>query len=105
MLGLADRGEALEVSDVRSSPLFAIAGYGQSITHHGVPLCWHHHRTLDEGIWHIRMRHGTPEIRGPGWWDPYAKWRSPHLGYQAIDDALDAEHSREQAQEPAWNTW
>ncbi|MCS3844397.1 HNH endonuclease signature motif containing protein [Microbacterium sp. AK031] len=45
---------------------------GPTHTSNGVPLCWHHHRTLDEGIWHIRMRDGLPEIRGPRWWDPYA---------------------------------
>ena len=76
---------------------------GPTHTSNGVPLCWHHHRTLDEGIWHIRMRDGLPEIRGPGWWDPYAKWRSPHHDYQAVDKALDTEHQGER--EPAWNTW
>jgi len=79
---------------------------GPTHTSNGVPLCWHHHRTLDEGIWKIRMRDGLPEIRGPGWWDPYAKWRSPHHDYQAVDKALheplDTEHQRER--EPAWNT-
>jgi len=62
---------------------------GPTHTSNGVPLCWHHHRTLDEGVWHIRMRNGRPEIRGPGWWDAYAKWRSPHLDYRAVDEALD----------------
>ncbi|GAB3631270.1 hypothetical protein GCM10027421_06230 [Microbacterium shaanxiense] len=76
---------------------------GPTHTSNGVPLCWHHHRTLDEGIWEIRMRDGLPEIRGPGWWDPYAKWRSPHLDYTAVDEALDTEHQGER--EPAWNTW
>ncbi len=75
---------------------------GPTHTSNGVPLCWHHHRTLDEGIWKIRIRDGLPEIRGPGWWDPYAKWRSPHHDYQAVDEALDTEHQRER--EPAWNT-
>ncbi|MGV2983405.1 DUF222 domain-containing protein [Microbacterium sp. AGC85] len=75
---------------------------GPTHTSNGVPLCWHHHRTLDEGIWKIRMRDGLPEIRGPGWWDPYAKWRSPHHDYQAVDKALNTEHERER--EPAWNT-
>jgi hypothetical protein len=64
---------------------------GPTHTSNGVPLCWHHHRTLDEDIWQIRMRNGKPEIRGPNWWDPYAHWRSPHLNYQAVDEALSAE--------------
>ncbi|MDP3949218.1 HNH endonuclease signature motif containing protein, partial [Microbacterium sp.] len=78
---------------------------GPTHTSNGVPLCWHHHRTLDEGIWKIRIRDGLPEIRGPGWWDPYAKWRSPHHDYRAVDHALDRERERERAREPAWNTW
>ncbi|GGD80830.1 HNH endonuclease signature motif containing protein [Microbacterium murale] len=61
---------------------------GPTHTSNGVPLCWHHHHTLDEGIWKIRMRNGMPEIRGPNWWDPYAKWRSPHHNYTAVHDAL-----------------
>ncbi|MGM7666165.1 DUF222 domain-containing protein [Microbacterium sp. A93] len=72
---------------------------GPTHTSNGVPLCWHHHRTLDENIWLIRMRDGTPEIRGPNWWDPYARWRAPHLNYTAIDEALDTEKDR------AWTTW
>ncbi|WP_307360105.1 HNH endonuclease signature motif containing protein [Microbacterium murale] len=76
---------------------------GPTHTSNGVPLCWHHHRTLDDGIWRIRMRDGLPEIRGPGWWDPYAKWRSPHLDYTVVDNALN--HEREREREPAWNTW
>ncbi|MCE7480461.1 HNH endonuclease [Microbacterium profundi] len=75
---------------------------GPTHTSNGVPLCWHHHHTLDEGIWKIRMRNGLPEIRGPGWWDPYAKWRSPHLDYQAVDEALD--HERHTEPESTWNT-
>ncbi|WP_206475945.1 HNH endonuclease signature motif containing protein [Microbacterium sp. KRD172] len=78
---------------------------GPTHTSNGVPLCWHHHRTLDEGIWHIRIRNGRPEIRGPGWWDPYAKWRDPHLDYKAVDEALNSERERERADEPSWNTW
>lgn len=74
---------------------------GPTHTSNGVPLCWHHHRTLDEGHWHIRMRDGAPEIRGPHWWDPYGLWRSPRLDYAAVGDALDLERARE----PAWNTW
>ncbi|MGM7670327.1 DUF222 domain-containing protein [Microbacterium sp. A93] len=72
---------------------------GPTHTSNGVPLCWHHHRTLDEHIWLIRMRDGTPEIRGPNWWDPYARWRAPHLNYTAVDEAIDGEHDL------ARNTW
>ncbi|MGM7697974.1 DUF222 domain-containing protein [Microbacterium sp. A84] len=67
---------------------------GPTHTSNGVPLCWHHHRTLDEHIWLIRMRDGTPEIRGPNWWDPYARWRAPHLNYTAVDEAIDGERER-----------
>lgn len=48
------------------------------------------------------MRNGMPEIRGPNWWDPYAKWRSPHHNYTAVHDALD--HERHTEPESAWNT-
>ncbi|MGX1690347.1 DUF222 domain-containing protein, partial [Microbacterium sp. NPDC055442] len=48
---------------------------GPTHTSNGVPLCWWHHRTLDTSGWHIRMRRGVPEIRGPAWWDPHLKWR------------------------------
>uniref|UniRef100_UPI0004933368 HNH endonuclease signature motif containing protein n=4 Tax=unclassified Microbacterium TaxID=2609290 RepID=UPI0004933368 len=43
---------------------------GPTHTDNGVALCWHHHRTLDTSGWEIRMRHGTPHVRGPAWWDP-----------------------------------
>lgn len=76
---------------------------GPTHTSNGVALCWHHHRTLGENNWHIRMRDGTPEIRGPNWWDPYGLWRSPHAKNQAINDTLTTE--RERQHEPAWNTW
>ncbi|MGV2900338.1 hypothetical protein ACNPM4_01575, partial [Microbacterium sp. AGC62] len=46
-------------------------------TDNGVALCWHHHRTLDTSGWEIRMRHGTPHVRGPAWWDPARRWRTP----------------------------
>lgn len=74
---------------------------GPTHTSNGVPLCWHHHRTLDDNIWAIRMRNGKPEIRGPNWWDPYGKWRSPHLDYVAVAEALERERTRE----PAWHAW
>ncbi|MFJ4254626.1 DUF222 domain-containing protein [Microbacterium sp. NPDC090003] len=50
---------------------------GPTTTDNGVTLCWHHHRTLDTNGWTIRMHHGTPHVRGPAWWDPHQKWRSP----------------------------
>lgn len=74
---------------------------GPTHTGNGVPLCWHHHRTLDTGAWAIRMRDGTPQVRGPHWWDPYGLWREPRHGYAAIADALSAERERH----PAWTTW
>ncbi|SJN35455.1 putative HNH endonuclease domain protein [Microbacterium esteraromaticum] len=48
---------------------------GPTHTDNGVALCWHHHRTLHLSAWQVRMRHGTPEIRGPGWWDRERRWR------------------------------
>ncbi len=74
---------------------------GPTHTDNGVPLCWHHHRTLDEGIWAIRMRAGRPEIRGPKWWDPYGLWRAPHLDYRAVDESLITKRARE----PATTSW
>ena len=48
---------------------------GPTHTDNGVLLCWHHHRTLDDNGWHVRMNHGIPEVRGPSWWDRHRKWR------------------------------
>lgn len=62
---------------------------GPTHTSNGVALCWHHHRTLDSGPWRIRMRDGCPEIRGPAWWDPQCRWRSPRQAYAAVDQILD----------------
>lgn len=74
---------------------------GATSIDNGVPLCWHHHRTIDTGAWAIRMVDGMPQVRGPGWWDPYGLWRSPHLGYVAtelhIDDAVEQERERARA--------
>ena len=50
---------------------------GPTHTDNGVPLCWYHHRTIATSGWGIRMRNGTPEIRGPAWWDPTRQWRRP----------------------------
>ncbi|WP_223622522.1 HNH endonuclease signature motif containing protein [Microbacterium sp. EST19A] len=50
---------------------------GPTHTDNGVTLCWHHHRTLDGSGWEIRMQNGVPQVRGPGWWDPHRRWRTP----------------------------
>ncbi len=55
------------------------AAGGPTHTSNGVALCWWHHRTLGTSGWQIRMHHGTPEIRGPAWWDPYARWHRPRI--------------------------
>ncbi|MEV4667079.1 HNH endonuclease signature motif containing protein [Microbacterium sp. LWO12-1.2] len=50
---------------------------GPTHTDNGVALCWHHHRTLDTSGWEIRMDNGLPTVRGPAWWDPHRRWRTP----------------------------
>lgn len=50
---------------------------GPTHTDNGVALCWHHHRTLDTSGWQIRTRGGVPQVRGPAWWDPARRWRTP----------------------------
>ena len=52
---------------------------GPTHTDNGVPLCWWHHRTLDTSGWEVRMDGGTPQARGPSWWDPDRRWRTPSL--------------------------
>lgn len=52
---------------------------GPTSTDNGVPLCWWHHRSLEHSGWEIRMNEGLPEIRGPAWWDPLRRWRTPRL--------------------------
>lgn len=51
---------------------------GPTHTDNGVPLCWWHHRSLDHSGSEIRMSEGLPQIRGPAWWDPDQRWRTPH---------------------------
>lgn len=57
---------------------------GPTTTDNGVPLCWHHHRTLDRSGWEIRMADGIPQIRGPAWWDPARRWRAPRASAKAF---------------------
>ncbi len=52
---------------------------GPTHTDNGVPLCWWHHRSLGTSGWEIRMNDGIPQVRGPGWWDPAQRWRTPRL--------------------------
>lgn len=48
---------------------------GPTHTDNGVMVCWWHHRSLATSGWGIRMNRGSPEVRGPRWWDPHMKWR------------------------------
>ncbi len=52
---------------------------GPTHTDNGVPLCWWHHRSLGTSGWEIRMNDGLPQVRGPAWWDPGQRWRTPRL--------------------------
>ncbi|MER7447719.1 DUF222 domain-containing protein, partial [Microbacterium sp. NPDC097977] len=52
---------------------------GPTHTDNGVPLCWWHHRSLGKSGWEIRMNDGVPQVRGPVWWDPDQRWRTPRL--------------------------
>ncbi|MGN7949866.1 DUF222 domain-containing protein, partial [Microbacterium sp. 22215] len=52
---------------------------GPTHTDNGVPLCWWHHRSLGTSGWEIRMNAGVPQVRGPRWWDPDQRWRTPRL--------------------------
>jgi hypothetical protein len=52
---------------------------GPTHTDNGVPLCWWHHRSLGKSGWEIRMNDGIPQVRGPVWWDPDQRWRTPRL--------------------------
>ncbi|MEV7799891.1 DUF222 domain-containing protein [Microbacterium foliorum] len=56
---------------------------GPTHTDNGVPLCWWHHRSLGTSGWEIRMNDGLPQVRGPAWWDPDQRWRTPRLSLPA----------------------
>ncbi|MFJ4999161.1 DUF222 domain-containing protein [Microbacterium sp. NPDC088619] len=56
---------------------------GPTHTDNGVPLCWWHHRSLGTSGWEIRMNAGLPQVRGPAWWDPDQRWRTPRLSLPA----------------------
>jgi len=57
---------------------------GPTHTDNGVPLCWWHHRSLGTSGWEIRMEQGLPQVRGPRWWDPDQRWRTPRLSLPRI---------------------
>ncbi|WP_431070881.1 DUF222 domain-containing protein [Microbacterium phyllosphaerae] len=57
---------------------------GPTHTDNGVPLCWWHHRSLGTSGWEIRMDEGLPQVRGPRWWDPEQRWRTPRLSLPQI---------------------
>lgn len=55
------------------------ANGGATHTSNGVALCFHHHRTLEQSGWRIRIRDGVPEVQAPLLWDPDQRWiRKPH---------------------------
>jgi hypothetical protein len=57
---------------------------GPTHTDNGVALCWYHHRSLDTSGWEIRMVGGVPQIRGPAWWDPDRRWRTPRITLESL---------------------
>ncbi|MFB8145575.1 DUF222 domain-containing protein [Microbacterium sp. NPDC056003] len=63
---------------------------GPTHTDNGVLLCWFHHRTIDTGGWKVRMNRGVPEIRGPSWWDPSARWHPATKSPTRLLDRRDA---------------
>jgi hypothetical protein len=56
---------------------------GPTHTDNGVALCWFHHRSIDQGGWHVTMRHGVPHVRPPGWIDPAGAWRPVGINHDA----------------------
>ena len=58
---------------------------GPTHTDNGVPLCWWHHRSLGTSGWEIRMNDGLPQVRGPAWWDPDQRWRTPRLSAARVN--------------------
>jgi len=65
---------------------------GPTHTDNGVPLCWWHHRSLGKSGWEIRMNDGVPQVRGPAWWDPDQRWRTPRLSSaERVRKARDAQ--------------
>ncbi|MFK4790908.1 DUF222 domain-containing protein [Microbacterium sp. ZW T5_56] len=55
------------------------ANGGPTHTSNGVAICFHHHRTLEQAGWRIRIRAGVPEVQAPLLWDPDQRWiRKPH---------------------------
>jgi hypothetical protein len=62
---------------------------GPTHTDNGVPLCWHHHRTIDDSGWQIRMNNGVPEVRGPTWWDSPGRWRAVTSSPTRMRDRLE----------------
>ncbi|MBP2377556.1 hypothetical protein JOF42_001051 [Microbacterium phyllosphaerae] len=65
---------------------------GPTHTDNGVPLCWWHHRSLGTSGWEIRMNAGVPQVRGPRWWDPDQRWRTPRLSLPKESDLFGISH-------------
>ncbi|MCS3443272.1 HNH endonuclease signature motif containing protein [Microbacterium phyllosphaerae] len=73
---------------------------GPTHTDNGVPLCWWHHRSLGTSGWEIRMNEGVPQVRGPRWWDPEQRWRTPRLSVSAPGRESRRTRGARQAQSP-----
>src|SRR6478736_10385863 len=61
---------------------------GPTHTDNGVLLCWFHHRFIDFVGWKIRMNHGVPEVRAPGWCDATLRWRPVTSSKTRLQDAI-----------------
>jgi 5-methylcytosine-specific restriction protein A len=61
---------------------------GPTHTDNGVCLCWWHHHMLEMSGWQIRMHHGRPQVRAPGWLDPYGTWRDASKAATTRKDQL-----------------